>query len=65
MIVPVIVISKLVLTRQIYSEETNGAHAQYREPVPLKALTNLTCLGLYWVILVLHCSCTGLGLLSS
>ena len=25
----------LVLTRQIYSEETNGAHAHYREPVPL------------------------------
>ena len=28
-------ISNLVLTRQIYSEETNGAHAHYREPVPL------------------------------
>ena len=48
MIVPVIAILNLVLTRQIYSEETNGAHAHYREPVPLKALTNLTCLGLYW-----------------
>ena len=35
MIVPVMVISNLVLTRQIYSEETNGAHAHYREPVPL------------------------------
>ena len=35
MIVPVIAISNLVLTRQIYSEETNGAHAHYREPVPL------------------------------
>ena len=65
MIVPVMAISNLVLTRQIYSEETNGAHAHYREPVPLKGLTNLTCLGLYWVILALHCSCTGLGLLSS
>ena len=65
MIVPVIAILNLVLTRQIYSEETNGAHVHYREPVPLKALTNLTCLGLYWVILVLHCSCTGLALLSS
>ena len=65
MIVPVIAISNLVLTRQIYSEETNGAHAHYREPVPLKGLTNLTCLGLYWVILLLPCSCTGLGLLSS
>ena len=36
MIVPVMVISNLVLTRQIYSEETTGAHAHYREPVPLK-----------------------------
>ena len=36
MIVPVMVISNLVLTRQIYSEQTNGAHAHYREPVPLK-----------------------------
>ena len=29
-------ISNLVLTQQIYSEETNGAHAQCREPVPLR-----------------------------
>ena len=65
MIVPVMAISNLVLTQQTYSEETNSAHAHYREPVPLKALTNLTCLGLYWVILALHCSCTGLALLSS
>ena len=36
MIVPVMAISNLVLTRQIYSEETNGTHAHYREPVPLK-----------------------------
>ena len=35
MIVPVMAISNLVLTRQIYSEETNGAHAHYRKPVPL------------------------------
>ena len=35
MIVPVMAISNLVLTRQIYFEETNGAHAHYREPVPL------------------------------
>ena len=35
MIVPVMAISNLVLTRQIYSEQTNGAHAHYREPVPL------------------------------
>ena len=33
MIVPVMAISNLVLTQQIYSEETNGAHAHYREPV--------------------------------
>ena len=35
MIVPVMAISNLVLTRQINSEETNGAHAHYREPVPV------------------------------
>ena len=35
MIVPVMAISNLVLTQQIYSGETNGAHAHYREPVPL------------------------------
>ena len=35
MIVPVMAISNLVLTQQIYSKETNGAHAHYREPVPL------------------------------
>ena len=38
MIVPVIAISNLVLTRQIFSEETNGARAHYREPVPLRWL---------------------------
>ena len=31
-------ISNLVLTQQIYSEEPNGAHAHYREPVPLIAV---------------------------
>ena len=36
MIVPVMAISNLVLTRQIYFEQTNGAHAHYREPVPLR-----------------------------
>ena len=36
MIVPVMAISNLVLNRQIYSEETNGAQAHYRQPVPLK-----------------------------
>ena len=39
MIVPVMAISNLVLTQQIYSEETNGAHAHYREPVPLRRIT--------------------------
>ena len=38
MIVPVMAISNLVLTRQIYSEETNGAHAHYREAVPLRII---------------------------
>ena len=33
MIVPVMAISNLVLTQQSYSED--GAHAHYREPVPL------------------------------
>ena len=33
MIVPVMAISNLVLTRQIYSEETNGAHAHNRDRV--------------------------------
>ena len=41
MIVSVIAISNLVLTQQIYSEETNGAHAHYREPVPLKHSTGV------------------------
>ena len=41
MIVPVMAISNLVLTQQIYSEETNGAHAHYREPVPLSTGTNI------------------------
>ena len=40
MIVPVMAISNLVLTQQIYSEETNGAHARYREPVPLRTTVN-------------------------
>ena len=38
MIVLVMVISNLALTRQIYSEETNGTHAHYREPVPLTSM---------------------------
>ena len=32
MIVPVMAIANLVLTQQIYSEETNGTHAHYCEP---------------------------------
>ena len=35
MIIPVMAISNLVLTQQIYSEETNGAHAHNRDRVPL------------------------------
>ena len=35
MIVPVMAISNLVLTQQIYSEETNGAHEHNRDRVPL------------------------------
>ena len=35
MIVPVMAISNLVLTLQIYSKETNGAHAHKRDRVPL------------------------------
>ena len=41
MIVPVMAISNLVLTRQIYSEETNGAHAHNRDRIPLKEVLNL------------------------
>ena len=41
MIVPVMAISNLVLTQQIYSEETNGAHAHNRDRVPLIWATNL------------------------
>ena len=46
MIVPVMAISNLVLTQQIYSEGTNGAHAHYREPVPsteLKLSSTIYC----------------------
>ena len=35
MIVPVMAISNSVLTQQIYSEETNGAHAHNRYRLPL------------------------------
>ena len=43
MIVQVKAIWNLVLTRQIYSEETNGAHAHYREPVPLMLAGQVEC----------------------
>ena len=36
MIVPVMAISNLVLTQQIYSKETNGEHAHNRDRVPLR-----------------------------
>ena len=36
MIVPVMAISNLVLTQQIYSEETYGAHAHVRDRVTLR-----------------------------
>ena len=39
MTVPVMAISNLVLTQQIYSEETNGAHAHNLDRVPLKKST--------------------------
>ena len=35
MIIPVMAISNLVLTQQIYSEEINGAHAYNRDRVPV------------------------------
>ena len=40
MIVPVMATSNLVLTRQIYSEETNGAHAHNRDRVPLSVFSS-------------------------
>ena len=40
MIVPVIAISNLMLTRQIFSEESNGTHAHNLDRIPLK-VTNL------------------------
>ena len=40
MIVPVMAISSLVLTQQIYFEETNGAHAYNRDRVPLRRNVN-------------------------
>ena len=44
MIVPVMAISNLVLSRQIYSEKTNGAHAHNRDRVPLKSPPSTTAI---------------------
>ena len=52
MIVPVMAISNLVLTQQIYSEETSGAHAHYREPVPLNAFIVNVKLSTGWIDLM-------------
>ena len=41
MIVRVMAISNLVLTQQIYSEETNGAHAHNRDRVPLMVMKEM------------------------
>ena len=43
MIVPVMVISNLVLTRQIYSEQTNSALAHNRDRVPLTCPMGKCC----------------------
>ena len=48
MIVPVMAISNLVLTQQTYSEETNGAHAHYREPVPLNVTERIFLHKINW-----------------
>ena len=53
MIVPVMAISNLVLTHQIYSEETNGAHAHYREPVPLKDDFELELVDYFYSVIAL------------
>ena len=44
MIVPVMAISNLVLTQQIYSEETKGAHAHNRDRVPLNFCNISSCM---------------------
>ena len=41
MILPVMAITNLVLTQQIYSEETNGAHAHNRDRVPLMVMKEM------------------------
>ena len=54
MIVLVMAISNLVLTRQIYSEETNGTHSHYREPVPLKLCKGYVSFVLNFLELMRH-----------
>ena len=58
MIVPVMAISNLVLTQQIYSEETNGAHAHNSDLVPLigvsKSHNGSWCQ--YWKLLLVFCN---------
>ena len=57
-------ISNLVLTQQIYSEEPNGAHAHYREPVPLRPgfLRTQINIGMSsQIVLISGCS-SGIGL---
>ena len=49
MIVPVMAISNLVLTRQIYSEETNGTHAHYRVFQVAEVLTVFRTESLVWI----------------
>ena len=49
MTVLVMAISNVVLTRQIYSEEANGAHAHYREPVPLKHYFQTNAVSSSWL----------------
>ena len=44
MIVPVMALSNLVLTQQIYSERTNGAHAHNRDRVWIFSILNFVCL---------------------
>ena len=42
MIVPEMAISNLLLTQQIYSEETNGAHVHDRDRVLLKTSCDIS-----------------------
>ena len=68
MIVPVMAISNLVLTQQIYSEETNGAHAHNRDRVQqewqkssrfsLEKNQLYTCIKHFFTCLRLWCTAT-------